>query len=135
MFFNNNNRKRNRNINRSEILSDNGSLGFQQEQSTEIFDNGDCETIINSQSYIIGGEKVNSERQIFGKCQDCDQFVTRLNRRICFCGKIICATCSEWWEDDKRPVCSDCYKILKKKKFWSSFWHLILSPFIERKDQ
>lgn len=134
MYFNKKSKKRHTKIQNQQIKSGDEIFTIQRKQSTLVTDLGDIETEETVQSVMVGDIKVDSISKIFGKCHDCGLLVTYLNKRICFCGKIVCTNCCEWWDEDNRPVCSNCYKVLKKKKFWSSFWHLILSPFIERRE-
>lgn len=134
MYFDEKKQKRYTKIQNQEIKSGNKIFTIQRKQSTLVSDAGDIETEETKQSVMIGDVKVDSISKIFGKCHDCGELVTSLFKRICFCGKIVCLECSEWWEDENRPVCTYCHKLLKKKKFWSSFWYLILSPFIERNE-
>ena len=135
MFFNNNNRKSNTNIKKSEIHSEDGEpLVFEKTITTAISEFGDITTIETNKSMIIGGIKVSSSFEIFGKCMECGDPIPQLTKRMCFCGKIICLSCSRWWEDDKRPVCLGCYKTLKWKKFWNTLWYVLTAPFVERRE-
>jgi len=134
MYFNKKDQKRHTKTQNQEIKSGDETFTIQRRQSTLISETGDIETEETVQSVMIGDIKVDSVSKIFGKCHDCGLLVTYLNKRICFCGKIVCTNCCEWWDEDNRPVCSECFKRLKKKKFWNTVWHLLTSPFIERRE-
>ena len=123
------------NIHVHTIHNGEDSLRLIKEKGVFISGSGNVKTVDSADSVIIGGEKISSHTQIVGMCMTCSKYVTYFSKRTCFCGKIICTSCSKWWEIEQRPVCQTCYKILKSKKFWKTLIWILLSPFVERKEE
>jgi len=115
------------------IESGNDILQISRKLETEVSETGDINTTETIQSVVIGNEKITSHLQIQGTCSKCNNWVTSNSIRYCFCGRILCVSCSKWWEDGEkgRPVCPQCYKKLRLSKFWGVLKSIFISPFIE----
>jgi hypothetical protein len=97
----------------------------------EIVDKEDVHSEETTNALMIGGEKVVSHLQIQGECEFCGRLCTTRSIRYCFCGAIMCARCSKWWNPESRPVCPLCYDMLR----WRKFWSIVISPFIKKDDK
>ena len=89
------------------------------------------ETIETVNSIVLQGEKVTSHLQLAGQCMICSSFVTHRSIRYCDCGRVVCALCAGFWEDENRAVCPTCFKKLQRRRFWRRVGSLLVSPFLE----
>jgi len=125
------------NIQQSNICSNSGQLTFLNKQQTNVSQAGDVETIETDNSKIIDGEKISHASQIIGQCQesDCGQYLTNRTFRYCSnvnCGKILCHNHARFHNKEENYFCKECYKSVRRKRFWIGLIRIILTPFVER---
>jgi len=118
------------------IESDTRELRLSREEETVFDNNGSVETTERVTSIIEGGERITSHLQVVGQCTEagCDRFLTHHSIRECFCGKILCPAHAGWDEQEKRFLCGECMRILRRRRRWQLLWGLLTAPFIERRN-
>ena len=119
------------------IESEQGDLSLLQEIVTEFSETGDLTTTESHHSLIVEGENISHPVDILGQCQeqDCGKFLTARTMITCYCCcEVRCPICAAF--DDKTGVwlCADCYRILKRKRFWLALRRLIFFPFYRRRN-
>lgn len=115
------------------IESDDGDIEFINLEKTELMNAGSIITTRINTERVINGQKINNPAQIKGSCSSCSVFLTRFTFRFCSCCfEILCPKCVVRDSKDDAIFCSDCFKKIRRKRFWSGLWNLFSSLFVER---
>jgi hypothetical protein len=123
---------------RDVIVTDDGKeLEFIIEEESEFDPQGDFSTTQTFYSKILPDGWRVGPRHVVGVCKSCGNFVSIRALRYCRCGAVLCTSCSKLWEDnqERRYVCQDCYRSLRRKKILGFIGRLLISPFVQRKDE
>jgi len=122
---------------RDVIVGDDGKeMDFVTEEESEFDPQGDfCTTQTIYSKIMPDGWKVSS-RHVVAQCYKCGSLVSLRAVRYCRCGKVMCARDARYWEDEseRRFVCEECYRSLRRKRVFGFIGKLLISPFVERKE-
>jgi len=119
------------------VTEDGKELEFLMEEESEFDPEGDfCTTQTVHSMVLPDGWKVSSPRHVVAICYLCQNFLSFRAVRYCRCGRVMCASCAEFWEDadERRYVCQDCHKSLRRKRFFRLVGRILVSPFVERRE-
>lgn len=116
------------------IMDDGRELDFLREEESEFDPQGDFRTTETVYSKIMpDGWRVSSQH-VVAQCYKCGNAISLRAVRYCRCGRVICARDARYWEtpDEKRYVCEDCYRSLRRKKILGTIGKILISPFLQR---
>jgi hypothetical protein len=118
------------------VTEDGKELEFLVVEESEFDTQGDFSTTQTVYSKILPDGWRVGPRHVVAVCKSCGNFVSFRALRYCRCGAVLCANCSRLWEnnEERRYVCQDCYRSLRRKKILGFIGRLLISPFVERKE-
>lgn len=130
-----NNFQRRVTINRSNVITETGIFTFQNEKSTEIFDNDDVITTEIRNYLMINGETVHDASEIKGQCQipECSMLLTQRTMRFCnICGEVGCPKHIVFDDEFEVWLCLQCANRLNRRRMIGNVFRLLTAPFVER---
>jgi len=130
-----NNCQRRVTINRSNVISETGIVTFQNEKSTEIYDNGDVISTEIRNYLMINGETVHDASEVKGQCQipECSILLTQRTMRFChICGEVGCPKHIVFDGEFEIWLCLLCTNGLNRRRMIGHIFRLLTAPFVER---